>query len=274
MYSQIVGRIMTLSFISASVATIVGGILGDVNLRLPLILLSMIYSVITVYLIFAIKEPDRVRAESAIHATKQATRSILTKPVLSLLVIYSIAPAALSTIVFWSTQPLMIELGSFGAFEIGLAMASFNIVAALGSRLVNQVKMVMESIWLLSIMMIVGTIGTIWIMIANSIVTLLLSIYVIQLIRGVTRVYYLVAQQDYLESTERSTFNSLDSLKNSLIYAVLASSMNGFSVRTVIGIAATGYLIITVVVITMTLVLQYFPSKKTVRKGQVVAITS
>lgn len=273
MYSSIVCRTMTLSFISASISTIVGGLLGEINLRFPLILLALIYSVVTVYLIIVVKEPDRVRAKSAIHATKQATRSILTKPVLSLLVIYSVAPAALSTIVFWSYQPLMIELGAFGAFEIGMAMASFNIVAAIGSRLINQVKAIKDSVWLLSMMMIVGTIGTIWIMIANSIVTLLLSIYILQLIRGITRVYYLVVQQNYLESSERSTFNSIDSLKNSLIYAVLASSMNGFSVRVVIGIAITGYFIVTIIVIIMTLVFYNFPSKKKARKGQVVALT-
>ncbi|MFX0095678.1 MAG: MFS transporter, partial [Candidatus Hodarchaeota archaeon] len=230
-FNQIVSRVMTLTFIVGSASNIVGGVLGTIHLRLPLAMLAILYGLITCYDIIVVREPQRVRAKTIAHATFKASRSILTKPVLSILCIYTIATGVLSRIVFWAYQPLMINIGHYGPFEIGVVMASLNIVAALGSKAIKILGTRIRNIGILAIFMGVATIGTFGITQATNILTLLLSICLIQVIRGLSRSYYTIVQQEYLESDERSTFNSLDSLKNSLLYAMIAALLKDCSVN-------------------------------------------
>ncbi|MFX1254731.1 MAG: MFS transporter [Promethearchaeota archaeon] len=271
-FSQIVSRTTTLAFIVASAANIVGGLLGSIHLKLPLALLAMSYMTITGYNILAVQEPKRISAKTAAHATLKATRSILMKPVLSILCIYTIATGVFSRIVFWAYQPLMISIGHFGSIEIGLAMASFNIIAAIGSKVFGLLGKRIKSITVLNIFIMVATLGVYGITQASDIGALLLAIYALQIIRGLSRPYFTIVQQEYLDSDERSTFNSLDSFKNSLLYTIMAALLVNTSITRALNIALTGYVLITILVIVGSLLYQINQSRLTIKNRRLVAV--
>ncbi|MFX1532642.1 MAG: MFS transporter [Promethearchaeota archaeon] len=271
-FGQIVSRTTTLAFIVASAANIIGGLLGSIHLRLPLALLAMSYMGIACYDIVAVQEPKRICAKTAAHATFKASRSILMKPVLSILCIYTIATGVLSRVVFWAYQPLMISIGHFGPIEIGLAMASFNIVAAIGSKLFGLLGKRIKSIAVLNISMIIATLGVYGITQASNIGALLLAIYAVQIIRGLSRPYFTVVQQEYLDSDERSTFNSLDSFKNSLLYTVIATLLVNNSITEALNIALAGYVLITILVTVGSLIYQINHSRLTIKNKRLITL--
>ncbi|MFX0063500.1 MAG: MFS transporter [Candidatus Hermodarchaeota archaeon] len=271
-FSQIVSRTTTLAFIVASAANIVGGLLGSIHLRLPLALLAIAYMGIACYNIVAVQEPKRVCAKTAVHATFKASRSIIMKPVLSILCIYTIATGVFSRLVFWAYQPLMISIGHFGSIEIGLAMASFNIIAAIGSRVFELLGKRIKSIAVLNIFMMIATLGVYGITQASDIGALLLAIYALQIIRGMSRPYFTIVQQEYLDSDERNTYNSLDSFKNSLLYTVIATLLVNNSITEALNIALAGYVLITILVTVGSLLYQVNQSRLTIKNKRLIAI--
>jgi predicted MFS family arabinose efflux permease len=269
-FTRIVAKVTTLSFISASVTNILGGYLGVLYLRLPFIVLAIIYLAISLYTAIAIKEPERTKAKTMKAATMQATRSIITKPILTILITYTISTMVFSRIVFWSYQQLLINIGSFGPIELGFTMASFNIVAALGSTITEKVKQLLrQSIWILAILTVLATVSTAFVVIATDILSLLASVYLIQLVRGISRTYYIVIQQQYLASSERATFNSIDSLKNSLLYTIISALQAKNSVQESLQQALIGYILISLLVVVSSLLF----SIKQVKKQNILIIS-
>lgn len=260
-FGRIVGKVATMRFLVASIANIVGGFLGSISLQFPLFLLVLIYSWITFYDFLALEEPGRIRADTARQATMQAMKTIIRSPILIILMIYTISTGVFSSIVFWGYQPLMIELGGFDSIMIGFAMAGFNIVAAVGSRLfLKYESRIKVRIWLFG-MVSIALFATIGIFIASEVMVLLLSISFLQIVRGISAPFSSTIQQEYLRSSERNSFVSIDSFKNSVLYIGFSVFLIEQSLGQILSVLIAGYLLITVL-IGMSIMIHYLKAPK------------
>ncbi len=230
LFNRIVSLTATLTFISGSIATIVGGLMASLYLRLPFITLASIEVIIGLYMIFMVKEPERHRATTMRHATIKASRSMLTKPLLATLMLYTISVGVLSRIIFWSYQPMLLVVGNFGPMEMGVVFASINVVAAAGSFVMYRAFHRLRNCWMIESFLLVNTVLTFSLWIASDLFSLLITIYGFQIVRGMSRPYVTTLMQEQLSSEERSTFVSIDSFKNGVLFFVISVFLRNASV--------------------------------------------
>lgn len=133
-YSSIEGKGHQFARLGTGIASISGGLLASVSLRLPF-WLNVLAGLIVVPMVFALVEPERHRApgEKPLQNILKISKDSLNNPEIRPFVLYTGLIGSVSIISLWAYflyyQTLSIPLGLFG-----ILFAAFQFSAALGAR--------------------------------------------------------------------------------------------------------------------------------------------
>ncbi len=247
-FNRVVSLTSSISFLTAATAAILGGFIALVDIHLPFIILTAIESSIALYILLTIKEPRRKRARTARHATIKASKLLFQEKTLMILTIYSISTGVLAIIVFWTYQPLLLDIGQFRSLEMGFTFASLNVVAAASAHLRYHGNERWKNSWILSLLLFMGMVLTMFLAMTRNLIVILVIIHGFQIIRGVSKPHVVNAMQERLTSEERCTFTSMDSFKNGALYFLVALFLRDASVTTILKIAFWGYFLLFLII--------------------------
>jgi len=213
-----------IGFTAAMLLAPLGGIMGDVILRLPLLLIVIIDVIIIMLVVTKTTEPERIKARSAGDATVKALGK-MKNPVLIGVIIFSMS-GALGTLVFWGYQNLLVESYQFTPSIMGLFMATLNLMAAASTWFSRRFEK-RTGMNLLIGFMVVDLLAITMIMVfRNSLVLIIVGTLMFQFTRGSRSPVVTSIMQKNLQSSERATFISLNSMQASLGYLVMVMVVN------------------------------------------------
>ncbi|MFW9990670.1 MAG: MFS transporter [Candidatus Odinarchaeota archaeon] len=221
-------RIIT--FTLAVLLAPVGGIMGTIAVRLPLLVITVLEVVIVLLSVFLLTEPERVKARNTGEAAVRAIKG-LKNPVLFGLAIFSLS-GAVGTIVFWSYQNLFVNEFNFTALTMGVLMAILNLLAASSTWFSRKLEKKV-SLNLLTCFAALDTVGIVMIVLFKNSVAVFLPVLLFQFTRGSKAPLVAVLMQENLHSAERATYISLNSMIGSLVYMLLVGTVNGLGLSLV-----------------------------------------
>jgi len=139
-FKKINGRISAIAFYSAAVGSIIGGLLAKISL-------DFVFYANTASLIFAplvaitLKEPKSDKCkEKSLNILKSGFKNIfLNGSNLKYIILFSAVVYAFNQSVFWLYQPYLKQSG-VDLVYFGIIFASFNIVAAIGSKKAYEIE--------------------------------------------------------------------------------------------------------------------------------------
>jgi MFS family permease len=217
-FKNILGKASTMSFLSAMIALMISGALGEYSLRWPLYILSATFAVKVVLSLFMI-EAERTKAQSAGKATKKAFKTLIKSKFLIAVLISAIAYSVAQRVAFWSYQPKLFE-NNITTLHIGFIFAAMNLIAAGASIVFARLKEHNEDLFLLGFM-IIELVNIIILWYFDSLV-ILSTMLLVQVARGGRAPIVGTMIQRKATSEQRATLISIYSSLGNLFYFVIS----------------------------------------------------
>ncbi len=217
-YKKVVGRAASLSFLTSMIALPISGLISLYNIRLPLIIISISFGIFTISSVF-FRESERQKADGLKQATGEAVRTLFRTPILFALLIASFSYSVAQRIVFWAYQPRLFDIG-INTFEIGVIFAGMNLVAAIGSVILNKLDEKNEKT-IIFVFLIIETFNAVMIWYCKSLF-ILFSMFLVQLVRGARTPITNNILQSNATSSQRATLVSLYSSIGNLLYFIVS----------------------------------------------------
>jgi len=220
-YTEVMGKAGSIQLLSQGVSSVLGGLLGNISTRLTF-MVSVIPTIIGVGVAQSFDEPNQTRAEGKSQWSeiiKSGFRFILQHPLAQWTVVFIALITAFDLCVLWLYQPYM-EMTGLPIVYFGIAVASFNFVAAIASRYADAFSKFFGDKILLAMpltMLIVLTLMS-NVMFGMSFV----FIWGLQIIRGIRGP---ILFRDFLEKVapgERATVISVVSLVSRLVFVMIS----------------------------------------------------
>lgn len=214
-YQQIYGLLLTTALIVSGIAEVIGGVLANYSLTAPLLLSILFMSLATIW---TINIPEhRVKLSRTIHYDHNSTiitiNSLMKKSLLLFILIYAIFSAMASSVVLWiqiylNTKNMEISLVGI---IFGIATLFYCIGVMVSAKYINKTG----NLSLISILMFIG-IGIIFMGI-SPVSIILVIIFFIQIIRGISAPYFKLKIIEELPSESMTTALSIIGTVSSII---------------------------------------------------------
>jgi len=223
-YKAIFGRGQMFGLIASALAFLIGGFLSKINLRYPLGLTSIIFSISILSALF-FQEPKRSKRyrASSLIIIKESLNLIFKSRVIQWLTLYLITIGCYLAICQWFYQPYLlsrkISLSYFGAIYTG-----FTLLTALNAKFAHRYeKYIKEPLYLLSIF-----------------TAFLLSLFLMPYLEGIFSIILILLQQSlrgayspivsyyinkYTPSEFRATLLSFENLAGRALFALTSPIM-------------------------------------------------
>lgn len=135
-YKKVWGNVIFFHSIGIATASIVGGLLGGINLRYPFIAMVPFY-ILLVITAFSFYEPvrgeDLPPQNSLFGSMKSVKKSIFENKKIRQLLLYSAFIASAIDVAYWLYQPYF-KLSGLDVVYFGLVFAAFRIISALSAK--------------------------------------------------------------------------------------------------------------------------------------------
>jgi MFS family permease len=222
-YKKIWGNITFYSFLGISIASIIGGLLGGINLRYPF-LVALPFYVCLIQLAFSLYEPKKSEEIPAQNHISDLFRSIkiaiFQNKKIKQLLIYSAFIAGAISVGYYLYQPYLQRTG-LNIVYFGLVFAVFNLIEALSSKYSYVVENKVGK--KLSLILPFILISLCYILMGNVIfIFSFVFVFLFQFVSGVSSVVISDYINQETDSKIRATVLSAQSVSNSIFYAIIA----------------------------------------------------
>lgn len=211
-YKKHWGRANYYYLLSAAAASLLGGFIGDFNLRWPLFAQIPIIALL-IPLSYSLKEPDH---HKDISKDERATireiikGSIVDRPELRWLMIYGALITATLQAGFWLYQPYF-ELTGLDVAYFGVIFAAFNVISAGSSKYAYLIEEKIGKTVSLILLMVL-TVASFFLLSKITVIFGFTFIFLQQLVRGFSKPVISDYVNELISSDRRSTILSTQSL--------------------------------------------------------------
>ena len=222
-YKRIWGNTIFCYSIGISVASVVGGLLGGVNLMYPF-LVTIPFYILLIIISFSFYEPKPsetlLKQNSMGSSIKSIKKSIFQNKKIRQLLLYSAIIASAIDIVYWLYQPYF-KLSGLDVVYFGLVFAAFNVIKALSAKYSHVIEERLGQNTSLVLLFLLTSLC--YILMGNIIfIFSFVIVFIIQFIDGFSSVVI----SDYIHketnSDIRATVLSVKSLIEHIFYALMA----------------------------------------------------
>lgn len=220
-YQKLWGKATSYRLASAAVASVLGGLLAEIGLRLTIQLVVPVMMLL-IPLSYSLKEPQKHRevTENHLDEIKESMKTaFIHKKELRFLILYSGLIVTLISSAYWIYQPYF-EASGLQLAQFGIVFAGFNIVAAFISRYAHDIEQVL------------GRKNSLVALIGLTALGFLLMGYIVAFYSFVFALFHQVVRgfrepiiSDYInkivESKRRSTILSVEHMASNTLYAAV-----------------------------------------------------
>ncbi len=234
-YKKVSGNMGFYTLLGVSVASLLSGFLATISLRLPFIINFFTYMVAFLVLL-TIKEPKRAKATNSkkelINAVK---KTFFNGSKLKWVVLFSASIYIFAQGAFYFYQPYLKQVG-IDLVYFGIIFASFQIVAAIGSKMAHKIE---EKLGLIGTFLLISLFvgGSLILMSLYMLPISIIFIYAHQFVRFVKKIVVTDIINKNVDSSYRATMLSLESFVSKLLIAVALPLFGYFGDN--IGLSAT-----------------------------------
>jgi MFS family permease len=230
LYKKIIGNALFYGLIAISVASIIGGFIGKINLRWTFYAM-LPFTILLVPLSISMHEPKRYKIifkKEQIYKLLEAIKFIFIKnKKVRWLIVYSGIIVGFNQTALWLYQPYF-KLSGLDIAYFGFVFAAFNIVAAISSKYAHKLEEKLGQKY--SLIMLVFLLSISYILMSNFVYLFSFSFaFLQQFIRG----FYRPVITDYINkithSNIRATVLSAQDLIGRLFYAVIIPFVGWFA---------------------------------------------
>jgi len=222
LYKKIWGNILSYGFVSAAFACVVGGFVGEVNLRWT-IYLAIPFMAMLIPLAFSLREPKRhkliFKKGYIVDILRIVKTVVLSNKKIKWLVIYSGVLLGFNHAGLWLYQPYF-QISGLDIVYFGIVFAFFNIVAAISSKYAHKIENAIgQKSSLVSLVLITGIS---YLFMGNFIYVFSFSfVFLHQFVRG----FSTPVIEDYINkltgSETRATILSIQNMSRRLFYVAI-----------------------------------------------------
>lgn len=221
-YKKIWGNILFCYAIGTALASIIGGILGQMNLRYPFWAMLPFY-VVLIPLALSFHEPKHHKElpiESHVRDLFEAIKgTIFQNKKLRWLLIYSAIVMSFINIAYYLYQPYL-KLSGVDIAYFGIIFAAFNIIEGLSSKYSHAVESTLGK--RLSLGLLFAATGVCYILMGNIIVVFsFIFAFLFQMVKGFSSVVISDYVHDATNSNIRATILSVKSFIEKTAYAII-----------------------------------------------------
>ena len=222
-YKKVWGNITFYSFIGISIASVLGGVLGGIDLRYPF-LIALPFYIFLIPLSLSLYEPKQHKETStenhAFDLLKSIKKAIFQNKKIRQLLIYSAVIAGAIDVAYYLYQPYF-ELSGLDVVYFGLVFAAFNFIEAFSSKYSYFIEKRLGQKFSLILSFIL--VSLCYVLMGNIIFIFgFVFAFLLQFVSGFSS----VAISDYVnketDSKIRATVLSVKSVFNSIFYALIA----------------------------------------------------
>ncbi|MCK5332275.1 MFS transporter [Candidatus Parcubacteria bacterium] len=222
LYKKIWGNILSYSFISLALASIIGGLVGKVNLRWTMYL-TLPFMFFLIPLSISLKEPHRhkliFKKGYIVDMLRIIKTVILNNKKLKWLIIYSGVLLGFNGAGLWLYQPYF-QISGLDIAYFGIVFASFYLVAALSSKYAHRIENYLGQ--KITLYMLIFLTGISYLLMSNFIFLFSFSfIFLQQLVNGLATPII----EDYINkatsSKIRATVLSIKNMSQRFFYAAI-----------------------------------------------------
>jgi MFS family permease len=222
LYKKIYGNVLFYGLIGMSVASVIGGYVGEINLRWTLYL-SLPFMALLIPLSFSLKEPKRheVIFEKGyiLELFKIIKTVVLKNKKIKWLIVYAGIIAGFNGAAVWFYQPYFIISGLEIA-HFGIVFASFQIMAALSSKYAHKIEEILGQKF--SLVLLIFLSGISYLLMSNFVYLFSFSFaFLQQFVRGFLRPIIEDYINKLISSEIRATVLSIQNMSGKLFYAFI-----------------------------------------------------
>ena len=215
-YKKTEGRLLGVMTFSESIASIIGGFLALISLRVPLYC-EVFVTLGAVPVAFSLMEP-RIKSKQPGNILQEASSFLFKEKKVKWLVIYSSFIGASTLVMFWLTQPYLlavkIPIAFFGVFlAVGLLITSFF------SWNVHKIEKILGTKKALILLVFLPAIGYL-ILSSFQFVWSVLFIFIFYIVRGLNNPITLDYINSLINSNSRATILSAKNLLTRLVFSI------------------------------------------------------
>jgi MFS family permease len=225
-FSGVISKGMSILFISSASFMMIGGFIGSVSIRLP-VYVAMVILLFKTLMILLIREPVSQKAETPNQALKSAIRTIKGNYMLQGIIFVFMGAMAPMAIAFWSYQPVFLASG-YSPKMLGILLASCNLTAAVGSKLMPKVEKRFTPFKVISALFLIDIFTlSLMVIVRNPIIIVIVLTH--QLGRGIKNPFAHIIINNQVKSNERATVISIISSCGSLAFVLSSYLLDLFN---------------------------------------------
>jgi len=230
LFKKIWGNILFYSLIAMSFASIVGGFIGGIDLRMTFYA-TIPFFLIATFFTFSLVEPERRKTIIKQEYLKQIFQiikfSLIDNKRLKWLMIYSAIVISFNQTSLWLYQPYF-KLSGLDIFYFGFIFAGFNIVAALTSKYAHIFEEKLGEKYSLAMLFVLTSIS--YLLMSNFVFLFSFSFaFLQQFVRGFSNVVIVDYINKLAPSEIRATVMSVEGMLSKLCYALIIPFIGWFA---------------------------------------------